>query len=107
MRLTYKNKSKKVRDQALAQLRQVRAQFEKEHPELLARIREEVKNQPLYDGLPNMSASEPIERPKEDYLIDRNKNLRTVMALVQNHKASDSFQRELKKILMDVSSDLQ
>lgn len=105
MRVTYKKQSQKVRDQALQQLRRVRAQFEQEHPELLKRIRDEVKNQPLYDQLPTKNVVSE-ERPPEDYLIDRNKNLRTIMALVQNHQASESFQKELKKILLDVSSDI-
>ena len=50
MRITYKKKSKDVRQQALDQMRKLRSRFEKEHQELLQRIRDEVKKQPLYDA---------------------------------------------------------
>lgn len=109
MRLTYTKKSKSIRDNAMKQLRELRARFEKEHPELLNRIKEQVKNEPLYDDLhkTKMGQSQPEEevRDQSDALvIDRKKNLMTVAALVQTQHGSENFQNELRKILLDVAS---
>lgn len=109
MRITYTKKSKSIRDNAMKQIRELRARFEKEHPELLNRIKEQVKNQPLYDDIPKAKLDQSQVKDESDdhndeLIIDRKKNLMTVAALVQTQHGSENFQNELKKILLDVAS---
>ena len=115
MRLTYKNKSGKksekdadtknddIRTKTLKQMRELRARFEKEHPELLQRIKEEVQNQPLYDHSAEKNAKKHLKNTDANEAIDKKKNLVTIMTLLETHEGSKDFQNKLKEILLDVA----
>lgn len=100
MRLTYKNKKKsdEVREKTLKQMRDLRARFEKEHPELLNRIRDEVQKQSLYD---ETQPQPEQERDEDELIIDKKKNLETILALTEIHSGSAEFQTKLKAILIE------
>lgn len=106
MRLTYKKKSKTVKEKTLEQLRFLRMKLEEEHPELMERLTREIKAQPIYTEL----AALPLESEKADiepepvnadgdYIIDRRKNLKTLLVFLETHKGSDVFDKQLKSML--------
>lgn len=101
MRLTYKNnkKSTEIREKTLEQMRKLRARFEQEHPELLRRIRDEVGKQSLYDNA--QAAPQKDKREEGELIIDKKKNLETILALTEIHSGSSEFQTKLKTILIE------
>lgn len=105
MRLTYKKKSKTVKEKTLEQLRFLRLKFEEEHPDLMEKLKRDIMAQPIYTEL----AALPLESEKEqkppvnadgDYIIDRHKNLKTILAFLETHRGSSQFEKELKKLLL-------
>jgi hypothetical protein len=96
MRFTVKQNTPKTKADALAQLRQVRHQFETEHPELLERLKREIEKQSLYE------ATKVQEAQPDHEVIDKKKNILAVMKLLQSNNGSPAFQAALKKTLMGV-----
>lgn len=94
MRITYKkSKSTVLRDKTMQQLRELRTKFEGEHPELMARIQEEVRKQQIM-ALP------PLKADMDDTVIDRKKNLGTILKFAESYEGSPEFRDQLKKLLI-------
>lgn len=111
MRLTYKKKSKTVKEKTLEQLRFLRMKLEEEHPELMERLTREIKAQPIYTELAALPLPSSEDRaPPEpvnadgDYIIDRRKNLETMLLFLKNHRGSSEFEKELKSLLLSLSA---
>ena len=99
MKFTRKKTSSDVKKKTLEQMRELRDRFEKEHPDLLKKIRHEVQKQSLYEEERlQEQARETAENG--DVPIDRRKNLETVMAFAKNNTGSAEFQAKLKKLLL-------
>ncbi len=102
MRRTVKKNTPKVKSEALAQLRKVRAQFEEQHPDLLERMKREIEKQQLYNAFPGPQDVPVEETANAMEPIDKKKNLLAVMKLLQQGSGSADFQAALKKTLMGV-----
>ncbi len=85
---------KKIKEQALAQLRKTRSLIDEKKPGLLDDIGRKVEQSQAQDRAlePQMVADVPI---------DQKKNLGTIMKMLEDgQKRSDHFQNELKKMLL-------
>lgn len=106
MRLTYKKKSKTVKEKTLEQIRFLRMKLEEEHPDLMEKLKRDIMAQPIYDDLTKLpSPNEPKEKltlnDDGDVIVDQKKNLHTIMIFAKNHKGTQSFDVRFKKLLME------
>ncbi len=100
MRITRTTKKDiNLREKTLKQMRDLRAKFEGEHPDLMAKIKSEVQKQALYA----QELAKIQERPEalaDETIIDKKKNLSTVMTLAEKYQGSPEFQKKLKQLLI-------
>ncbi len=110
MKLIYKNRKRKtVTDQALEEFRRTRAKIQKDHPELLEKMRAELQaaekaNKAMADTpKPQAVLAPKIEKPpaKSGDLvqIDRSKNIETVLRFLAMNPERTALKNELKSFL--------
>ena len=95
-RITKKRKTKKIREDALKQLRETRAHLEKEHPQLLEKIRKIVEKA---NQAPERESTEMMSGSDEMISIDRKKNLEAILKYAALKPGSEKLKQELKDFL--------
>lgn len=91
MRRIQKNKKDgKVQEEALKQFRALRARIESQKPDLLGDLRDQL----FADEKETIDTAR-----KSDLVIDRKKNMATVLKVLELKNGSDSFKKELAKLL--------
>lgn len=89
-RIQQNKKRKSAANEALKQFRVLRDRIESQQPDLLGDLRNQ-----LFSG--ERAAIDTAS--KSDLVIDRQKNMATVLKLLEIKDGSDSFKRELAKLL--------
>lgn len=91
-----------VKQQAIRQLRETRARIREEHPGLLADLKQKIIASGLEGALKcGEVMSHKPEMPADDLLIDKKKNLETIMQFMAMSPRSPDFQSKIKAILVE------
>lgn len=90
--------NKAIRENALQQLRALQKKMELEHPDLLERIRKEVRTQELRQSLSGGQSAYAADELR----IDRKKNIETVLQFALSYQGSPEFQKKLKDVLLGI-----
>ena len=91
-RVYFKRGKSVIRQRAIDQLRDLRAQITAQNPGLLESIR---------DKMPSGAASKAEVAPATAMTIDRTKNLHTIMKFMELKQGSPAFNSKLKHILSE------
>ena len=99
--ISKQRKTRKVRENALKQLRETRAMLQKEHPQLFEKIRKIVAgaNKAQTADTPSASIKPEDQAPDEAVTIDRKKNLEAILKYAALKPGSEKLKRELKDFL--------
>ncbi len=97
-RISKKHKSKEIRAQALKQLQETREVIDKKCPDLLDKVGELVqRTQDIEQDQKNSKDAEAVSQ--DELVIDRHKNLETILKFIELKPHADHLKQELKTLL--------
>ena len=97
-RVVKKNKSKKIREQALSQLKKTRAKIETESPEALEKLKL-ILEKSESEKLSHNTQGEMILDEDGVVKIDKEKNLSKILKFIQMNPHNDKLKQALRELL--------
>ncbi len=100
-RIKDKRKTEQLRKDALKELRKTRAHLEKEHPELMKAMRQLVEKAGEAEKKPVSEKKNLVKdiQDEDTVIIDRKKNLETILKYAALKPGSDDLKKQLKDLL--------